>query len=143
MRLYQPVGHECRSAASREPSPGGRNGATWLEVSGVSSNVPRLEDLQSIRRCFETYLHQDWTIDGESLEEVFENNGCLGGIRLNVKAEAQSLIDSDLTDVQLDQLFTGQWGAGYEPEVEEFEDWRAALREIVRLCNMHLEREVR
>lgn len=37
------------------------------------------EELKNIRHLFETFLHQDWIIDGETLEEVFSNNHGMGG----------------------------------------------------------------
>ncbi|MGW9633195.1 hypothetical protein [Nocardiopsis alba] len=52
-----------------------------------------------------------------------------------MKIGAQILIDSELTELQLEQLFSGHWGVGYEPEIDDFDGWREALREIVRLCD--------
>ena len=37
----------------------------------------------------------------------------------------------------MNQIFTGQWSAGYEPEAEDFSDWRDVLKEIVRLCDKY------
>ena len=103
--------------------------------------IPSDKELEDIRRVFETLLHQDWTIEGHTLEEVFENNYRLNGIRDGVRKGAQLLIDSELTNQHLDEIFFGLWGAGYEPEAEEFEDWRDVLREIVRLCDKYNEME--
>lgn len=100
-----------------------------------------LEDLHDIRRFFVNYLHQDWSIYGETLEELFETNQGLGSLKEGVRAQARLLICSELDNEQLDQVFFGQWQAGYEPEAEDFEDWRAVLEEIVRLCDRHLELE--
>ena len=101
-------------------------------------SIPESEILSGVRRAVETYLHHDWTIEGSTLEEVFENNEGLEGITEEVKNGAQYLIDSNLTDHELDRIITIEWGAGYEPEVEGFDDWRSALKEIVRLCDKHL-----
>lgn len=100
-------------------------------------SISESEDLASFRRAVETYLHQDWTIDGNTLEEVFENNEGLEGITEEVKRGAQTLIDSELSEHELDKIMLG-WGAGYEPEAEGFGDWRESLREIVRLCDKYL-----
>ncbi|MEU2974509.1 hypothetical protein ABZ634_22265, partial [Nocardiopsis alba] len=40
---------------------------------------------------------------------------------------AQILIDSNLTELQLEQLFSGCWGVGYEPEIDDFDGWREVL----------------
>lgn len=86
---------------------------------------------------FTTYLRQNWALVGNILEEVFENKEGLEGITGKVKRGAQILIDSELSEHELDKIMLG-WGAGYEPEVEGFDDWREALREILRLCEKHL-----
>lgn len=92
-------------------------------------------ELADIKRVFETLLHQDWTIEGNTLEEVLENNHGLEGTRDGVRDGARILIESSLTDRRLDDLIFGYWDAGYEPEAEGFDGWREVLREIVRLCD--------
>lgn len=99
--------------------------------------MPPDEELQDIRRLFETFLHQDWTIHGETLEEVLANNYGMDGTTEGIRIGALSLLKSDLTELQFEQLASGSWGAGYEPEAEGFEDWRSALREIIRICDTY------
>lgn len=106
---------------------------------GLVMSISKSEIISDVRRTVETYLHQDWTIEGSTLEEVFENNEGLEGIAEEVKSGSQYLIDSNLSNHELDRIIMIEWGAGYEPEVEGFDDWRAALREIVRLCDKHLD----
>lgn len=96
-----------------------------------------MEELSDIEEAFGIYLHQDWTIDGNTLEEVFHENDGFEGFRIGVKKGARLLIDSELTELELEKLIAGSWGVGYEPEVEGFENWRSALREIVRLCEAY------
>lgn len=100
-------------------------------------NIPSNEELQDIRWLFNTFLHQDWTIDGETLEEVFANNRYMEGATEGIRIGALSLLKSDLTELQIEQLAAGPCGAGYEPEAEGFEDWRSALREIIRICDTY------
>ncbi|WP_017582492.1 hypothetical protein [Nocardiopsis valliformis] len=101
---------------------------------------PSPEDLDSIEWFFATFLHQDWTINGESLAEVFEGVDGLGPRREGVRRDAVLLLESGLGHEQLDRILWHAAQPGYEPEYEGFEDWRAALREIVRLCDLYRER---
>ena len=43
-------------------------------------NVP-LDALQDMRILFRHYLHQDWSIDGDTLEEIFETNEGFGDLK--------------------------------------------------------------
>ncbi|MEU3210494.1 hypothetical protein ABZ631_06200 [Nocardiopsis alba] len=101
------------------------------------ASLDKSEDLSDIKHFFQAYLHQDWTIDGNTLEEVFENNHGLEGIREGVGTGARILIDSDLTEHRPGILLVRHWSAGYEPEDEDLGTWRGILKEIVRLCDAY------
>ena len=45
------------------------------------------EHLADIKRAFEKFFHQDWTIEGSTLEEVFENNYRLEGCETGQEME--------------------------------------------------------
>ncbi|WP_307851323.1 contact-dependent growth inhibition system immunity protein [Nocardiopsis sp. MG754419] len=90
-----------------------------------------------ICKFFKTFMHQDWTISGETLEEVFESIEGFQEMRGGIRQGARALVESELTDQQLDEIIFGQWGSGYEPEVEDFGNWRSALEEIIRLCDKY------
>lgn len=45
------------------------------------------EHLADIKRALETFFHQDWTIEGSTLEEVFENNYRLEGCETGQEME--------------------------------------------------------
>ncbi|MBR8744837.1 contact-dependent growth inhibition system immunity protein [Nocardiopsis sp. MG754419] len=98
-------------------------------------------NLSEARLFFNNYLHQDWDIDGSTLEEVFDNNDGLGSLKEGLRRGSQELIDSDCSDRELAQLFLGDWTSGYEPEHGGYDNWRDVLREIIRLCDKYMELE--
>lgn len=113
-----------------------------VSKSGYVMN-PRSEDLKNARHFFVTFLHQDWSIDGDALAEVFDSNMGFGGMKVGLLEDVNNLIDSGYSEAQLEQILVGRWSIGYEPEYGGFESWRDVLREIVRLCEVHIEAEHR
>lgn len=95
--------------------------------------------LDSLRYLFTHYLHQDWTIEGESLSDIFEQNGALQDVSKEIKQEAESLLEEEHDNQHLDDIFFNHWSAGYEPEVEGYENWSDVLREIVRISGRYSE----
>lgn len=102
---------------------------------------PNLDDLQSAYVFFVTFLHQDWSIDGDTLEEVFDTNMGFGDMKEGLRADVKALIDSDFSEDLLEQILVGRWSIGYEPEYGGFGSWRGVLGEIVRLCDKYMEME--
>lgn len=102
---------------------------------------PNPENLQNARYFFETFLHQDWSIDGDTLAEVFESNMGFGKLKEGLKNDAQMLIDSNFNNAELEQILVGRWSIGYEPEYGGFENWREVLQEIIRLCDKYMNME--
>lgn len=99
------------------------------------------DDLRDLREFFDKYLHQDWDLNGGTLEDIFDNNEGFSNASEGIKQGSLTLINSDLKNEQLDLIFSGDWTAGYEPEHGGFEDWWSTLRELVRLCDKHLAME--
>lgn len=102
---------------------------------------PNPEELESARHFFVTFLHQDWSIDGDTLEEVFDTNMGFGDMKEGLRGDVVSLIDSDYSEAQLEYILVGMWSIGYEPEYGGFEGWRDFLRGLVRICETHMEAE--
>ncbi|GAA1440446.1 hypothetical protein GCM10009602_13220 [Nocardiopsis tropica] len=98
-------------------------------------------NFNNLYRLFGSYLHQDWTIEGETLSKVFEQNNALHEICKGIKQEAKLLLEKGYDNQFLDDIFFGQWGAGYEPEADGLDDWHHVLREIVRYCERYTEVE--
>jgi len=95
--------------------------------------------LDSLRYLFTHYLHQDWTVEGEYLSDIFEQNGALQDVSKEIKQEAESLLEEEHDNQHLDDIFFNHWSAGYEPEVEGYENWSDVLREIVRISGRYSE----
>ncbi|WP_433700935.1 contact-dependent growth inhibition system immunity protein [Nocardiopsis sp. CA-288880] len=99
------------------------------------------EKYNKLSYLFNYYLHQDWTIEGETLSEVFEKNTVLQSLSGGIKREAEALLAEEHKNQHLDDIFFGRWSAGYEPEADGLDDWHHVLREIVRYCDRYTEVE--
>lgn len=86
---------------------------------------------------FNAYLHQDWTIDGNSLPEIFRNSEGLQSLAPRIQADIGSLLAEGHDHECLDRLFFGRWQAGYEPDEDDGEDWLDVLEQISRICRTH------
>ena len=95
------------------------------------------ENFKNLYYLFGAYLHQDWTIEGETLSDVFDKSQALQNLSGGIKREAESLLAGEYDNQFLDDIFFGQWGAGYEPEADGLDDWHHVLREIVRYCDRY------
>ncbi|WP_152436841.1 contact-dependent growth inhibition system immunity protein [Nocardiopsis xinjiangensis] len=88
------------------------------------------EKYPTIKKLFITYLHQDWTIDGENLPDLFENLKALQGMSADLIQEINSLLSENYSNEDLDYIFFNRWLAGYEPDEDEGETWHDVLRQI-------------
>ena len=95
------------------------------------------EKYPTIRRLFIACLHQDWTIDGENLPELFENARELQSISADLGPEINSLLSENYSNEDLDYVFFNRWLTGYEPNEDEGETWHDVLRQIEELCGIH------
>ncbi|MES0836708.1 contact-dependent growth inhibition system immunity protein [Nocardiopsis tropica] len=89
-------------------------------------------NFKNLHHLFGAYLHQDWSTEGETLSDVFEKSKALQNLSEGMRREAESLLAEEYDNKFLDDIFFGQWGAGYEPEADGLDDWHHVLREIVR-----------
>ncbi|WAE75598.1 contact-dependent growth inhibition system immunity protein [Streptomonospora nanhaiensis] len=99
------------------------------------------EKYKNLSYLFNCYLHQDWTIEGENLSEVFDSSQALQNLSGGIQREAETLLAEEYDNQFLDDIFFGQWGAGYEPEADGLDDWQHVLKEIVRYCDRYTEVE--
>lgn len=97
------------------------------------------EKYRNLCYLFNYYLHQDWTIEGETLSEVFERNQALHKISKGLQQEATALLEEGHDNQHLDEIFFGRWSAGYEPEAEGHETWNDVLREIVLISERYFD----
>ena len=95
------------------------------------------EKYRNLSYLFNYYLHQDWTIEGETLSAVFEQNEALHEISKRLRKEAELLLEEGHSNRHLDDIFFGRWGAGYEPEAEGHETWQEVLEDIIRFSKRH------
>ena len=95
---------------------------------GQNSKIPQLHYL------FSSYLHQDWTAEGNSLLEIFENHQELQERSSGIRSEILTLLESKIDDSELDRIFFGKWRSGYEPDEDEGKNWSDALRKIAEIC---------
>lgn len=100
-------------------------------MTDIDAQIPNLEWF------FTTFMHQDWTIHGESLAEIFENLGGLQGVSETLRIEVRTLIDQGHSHQWLDDLFYGRWLAGYEPNEDEGGTWTDVLHQIEELCSLY------
>ena len=91
----------------------------------------------TIRRLFIAYLHQDWTIDGESLPGLFENLRALQEMSADLSREINSILSEGYSHEDLDYIFFNRWLTGYEPYEDEGETWVDVLRQIEELCSFY------
>ncbi|WP_407942010.1 contact-dependent growth inhibition system immunity protein [Nocardiopsis codii] len=96
------------------------------------------EKYRNLSYLFNYYLHQDWTIDGETLSDVFERNEALHELSRGIRQEAEILLKEGHDNQHLDDIFFGRWGAGYEPEADDYQTWHEVLREIIRFSERHI-----
>ena len=89
---------------------------------------------KDLHRLFVAYLHQDWTVEGSSLSEVFVNNEGLQSRAPGIYEDVESLLKENRDNDDLDRLFVRKWHTGYEPEEDEGENWTDVLQEIARIC---------
>src|SRR5690625_3475523 len=87
--------------------------------------------LDSLRYLFTHYLHQDWTVEGEYLSDIFEQYGALQDVAKEIKQEAESLLEEVHDNKHLDDIFFNHWSIAYENEKEGSENWSDVVREIV------------
>jgi hypothetical protein len=99
------------------------------------------EKYKNLSYLFNYYLHQDWTIEGETLAKVFEQNEALHEISQGIQREAELLLKEGHDHQYLDDIFFGRWSAGYEPEVEGYETWQEVLEEIIRFSKRYTKDE--
>ncbi|WP_161628669.1 contact-dependent growth inhibition system immunity protein [Nocardiopsis salina] len=95
------------------------------------------EKYPTIEEFFSTYLHQDWTIDGESLPEPFENLKALQEMSADLIQEINSLLSDSYSNEDLDCIFFDRWLTGYEPNEDEGESWHDVLRQIRKICEAY------
>lgn len=94
-----------------------------------------------IEHLFTAYLHQDWTIDGDSLEEVFQNVEPLQLLAPKIHGQIGQLLKENPTNEELEELFWGQWQTGYEPDDPEGEDWVGTLKRIMDICEGYMDKK--
>lgn len=99
-----------------------------------NSEIPQLHYL------FVSYLHQDWTVEGELLSEIFQNHRELQVRAVRIRSEVSALLGSGIDDSGLDRIFFGKWRTGYEPDEDEGETWIDVLRRISDICDRHASR---
>ena len=92
---------------------------------------------KTVEHLFGAYLHQDWTIDGHSLEEVFANAEALQELSPEIHREVTAMLQEEPTNQELEGLFFGQWQTGYEPEDPEGEDWIGVLHNLLEICETY------
>ncbi|MGI5119466.1 contact-dependent growth inhibition system immunity protein [Marinactinospora thermotolerans] len=93
-----------------------------------------------LRKFFAGGMHQDWDLDGDSLEEIFRKRhvNALDESR-RILHEIEMMLSSDLSEEEIDHLVTIQWSSGYEPD-EDTETWRGVLRDMIGyIHDMHPE----
>lgn len=98
---------------------------------GRGSHLPNLHHL------FVAYLNQDWSTDGDTLEEIFQNRSELQRMSPELRSEISDLLQPGPTDQELDDLLYGEWLAGYEPDEDEGETWTDVLHQIKDLCGYY------
>jgi hypothetical protein len=92
---------------------------------------------KNLCHLFTYYLHQDWTIEGGTLTEVFKRNQSLHEISKGIQEEARTLLEEGHGNQYLDGLFFGRRSAGYEPEAEGEATWHDTLRKIITVCGRY------
>ncbi|WDZ88849.1 contact-dependent growth inhibition system immunity protein [Nocardiopsis sp. HUAS JQ3] len=137
--LLNAPGPVCRWTWDIDMEDGSSNLGRSVHLIPPVVHVMKSMDNRFRNRCylFNYYLHQDWTIEGETLSEVFEKNKTLHEISQGLRQEAKTLLKEGHDNQCLDDIFFGRWSAGYEPEVEGHEDWNDVLREIVRFSDRY------
>ncbi|MGQ4269853.1 contact-dependent growth inhibition system immunity protein [Nocardiopsis changdeensis] len=96
------------------------------------------EEYANLYHLFTLYLHQDWTLEGSGISDIFSRSEGLQELSPGICREAKALIEEGRGNEYLDRLFFGKWSAGYEPEAEGFEDWSAVLKEIVKVSGRYV-----
>jgi|SRR5690625_661040 len=99
-----------------------------------NSRFPNLSHL------FGAYLDQDWSADGDTLDEIFENRSALRKMAPSFKKEISDILSLRLSNQELDDIFFGEWGAGYEPDEDEGETWEDVLCQIYTICSKYAPR---
>jgi hypothetical protein len=96
------------------------------------------EKYKNLHRVFAAYLHQDWTVEGSSLTEVFRNQKGLQDLAPKIHGEINDLLSEGHGNDYLDRLFVRKWHTGYEPDEDADEDWGDVLEQISRICREYM-----
>ncbi|TDQ53751.1 contact-dependent growth inhibition system immunity protein [Actinorugispora endophytica] len=89
------------------------------------------EEFSHLTYFVEAYLHQDWGIEGGSIEEVMRSKRELAPVVPGIRSDAEKLLAESLSERALEDIFENTWGSGYEPGDATDGSWADALREII------------
>lgn len=96
------------------------------------------EKYKNLHRLFAVYLHQDWTVEGDSLSGVFRNQKGLQGLSPKIHEDIEGLLAEGHGSDYLDRLFVRKWHTGYEPDEDAGEDWGDVLGQISQICREYM-----
>lgn len=90
------------------------------------------QEFEALRIFQSKYLGQDYDLNGEDIPSILRNHfKDQYSASRELCADAQRMIDSSMTEEEINLLFIEKWGWPIEPDLENGEEWRDILGQIV------------